>query len=108
MLLSQTFLNFALAVGLASALADLGPVKEFDRRQPKTTKCIIAANGDGSDDSPAILEAFDKCKSNGHIVFENTTYYIDKVMNTTELDDVKIDIKGTLLVSHDQTNLISL
>ncbi|KAF6833805.1 exo-rhamnogalacturonase b [Colletotrichum musicola] len=95
--LSQVFLNFVLAGGRAKASADLGPVKRSDRGQPKATKCVIPANGDGSDDSPAILEAFDKCKSNGHIVFENTTYYVGKVMNTTELDDVKIDIKGTLL-----------
>ncbi|KAF6814317.1 exo-rhamnogalacturonase b [Colletotrichum plurivorum] len=101
--LSQVFLNFVLAAGLAKASADLGPVKRSDRGQPKATKCVIPAKGDGSDDSPAILEAFDKCKSNGHIVFENTTYYIDKVMNTTELDDVKIDIKGTLSWSKNTT-----
>ncbi|KAF9873799.1 exo-rhamnogalacturonase b [Colletotrichum karsti] len=92
-----------LAIGLATASYDLGPVKDLDQRQLKAIKCVVPANGDGSDDTPHVLEAFEKCKSNGHIVFENTTYHIDQVMKTTNLDNVKIDIKGTLLWSKNTT-----
>ncbi|KAF4835613.1 Alpha-L-rhamnosidase rgxB [Colletotrichum tropicale] len=93
----------AIASGLASALTDLGPVKGLNRRQAKSTQCVVPANGDGSDDTPAILAAFDKCKTDGHIVFENVTYHIDQVMKTTDLNNVKIDIRGTLLWSKNTT-----
>ncbi|KAJ3962639.1 hypothetical protein N0V92_000624 [Colletotrichum tropicale] len=93
----------AIASGLASALTDLGPVKGLNRRQAKSTQCVVPANGDGSDDTPAILAAFDKCKTDGHIVFENVTYHIGQVMKTTDLNNVKIDIRGTLLWSKNTT-----
>ncbi|KAI8187521.1 Alpha-L-rhamnosidase rgxB [Colletotrichum sp. SAR 10_65] len=89
----------AVASDSVSALTDLGPVKGLNRRQAKSTQCVVPANGDGSDDTPAILAAFDKCKTDGHIVFENATYHIGQVMKTTDLDNVKIDIKGTLLTT---------
>lgn len=59
--------------------------------------CTIAANGDGSDDAPAIRDAFDECQSNARIVFENTTYYINSPLNTTTLSNVEIDLYGYLL-----------
>ncbi|KAF3803790.1 Alpha-L-rhamnosidase rgxB [Colletotrichum gloeosporioides] len=93
----------AVASGLANALTDLGPVKGLNRRLAKSTQCVVPANGDGSDDTPAILAAFDKCKTDGHIVFENVTYHIGQVMKTTDLNNVKIDIKGTLLWSKNTT-----
>ncbi|TDZ25731.1 Alpha-L-rhamnosidase rgxB [Colletotrichum orbiculare MAFF 240422] len=92
-----------LLVGIVHAAVDLGPVQGLDRRRAKTTKCLVPAKGDGSDDTPAILDAFDKCKSDGHIVFENTTYHVDQVMKTTDLDNVRIDIQGTLLWSKNTT-----
>lgn len=70
---------------------------------PKRSKtCVVKACGkpDG-DDAPAILAAFDDCKSDGHIVFENTTYYVRTVMNTTGLQHVDIEVNGTLLWSDD-------
>ncbi|KAI8302889.1 hypothetical protein K4K59_000334 [Colletotrichum sp. SAR11_240] len=99
MLFHQLIAVAAVASGLASALTDLGPVKGLNRRQAKSTQCVVPANGDGSDDTPAILAAFDKCKTDGHIVFENVTYHIGQVMKTTDLNNVKIDIKGTLLTT---------
>lgn len=98
----------AVASGLAIALTDLGPVKGLNRRQAKSTQCVVPANGDGSDDTPAILAVFDKCKTDGHIVFENVTYHIGQIMNTTDLNNVKIDIKGTLLVSDVQSASCSI
>ena len=64
-----------------------GAPYSHDGEWPKRSKtCVVKACGkpDG-DDAPAILAAFDECKSDGHIVFENTTYYVRTVMNTTGL-----------------------
>jgi hypothetical protein len=68
----------------------------------RSKTCVVKACGkpDG-DDAPAILAAFDECKSDGHIVFENTTYYVRTVMNTTGLQHVDIEVNGTLLWSDD-------
>lgn len=61
--------------------------------------CTVEAGGsNATDDAPAIYDAFDECKSNGRVVFENTTYYINSVMNISALEDVEVDIYGTLLV----------
>ncbi|TQN66377.1 putative exopolygalacturonase X [Colletotrichum shisoi] len=75
MLATRLLLGVLFPSAIVNAFADLGPVKGLDRRQPKAAKCVVPANGDGTNDAPAILKAFDDCKSNGHIVFENTTYY---------------------------------
>jgi hypothetical protein len=61
--------------------------------------CVVPAKNNGSDDTPAILDAFEKCGHEGHIIFQNTTYYVDQVMDITGLSDCQIDIYGTLLVS---------
>lgn len=79
----------ALWLSLSSASSLLKPRAE----------CIVPANNDGTDDTEGILEAFTKCRSHGRIVFRNTTYYINQVMNTTDLVETDIDIHGTLLVS---------
>lgn len=65
----------------------------------KRAECVIPANGDGSDDAPAILDAFHQCRSKGRIIFSNTTYHINSVMKTTALNDTEVQIHGTLLVS---------
>lgn len=65
-------------------------------RQEK--RCEVPANEDGSDDSDAIHEAFEDCGQGGTVVFSNTTYHVEKVLNTTGLEDCSIELKGTLLV----------
>lgn len=60
--------------------------------------CEVPSNEDGSDDSAAIHEAFEECGQGGTIVFSNTTYHVEKVLNTTGLEDCRIELKGTLLV----------
>lgn len=62
--------------------------------------CKIPAQGNASgDDSPAIVEAFTKCKRNSNIIFQNTTYYIKTALSFKDLDNVNIDIRGRLEVS---------
>ncbi|TID06799.1 Alpha-L-rhamnosidase rgxB [Colletotrichum higginsianum] len=64
--------------------------------------CIVAAGGsNATDDAPAILDAFKKCGQHGRIVFEPKTYHISSALNVTWLDDVEIDLQGTLLWSTD-------
>lgn len=64
-------------------------------------RCVVPAKGDGTDDSVAILEAFCDCQRDSEIVFQNTTYNIAKVMNVTNLENVKIEVHGTLVWSED-------
>lgn len=66
---------------------------------PARDCCVIPANGDGSDDVPNVLNAFSKCRTDSTIVFsKNTTYYMNSVLNTTQLKNVEIQIHGKLLV----------
>jgi len=64
----------------------------------KRKVCTVKANKDGSDDAPEVIRAFQDCGKNGRVEFLNETYHIESIMNTTGLDDVEIDLKGTLLV----------
>ena len=77
---------------------EFDPVQGLENNFKYHQTCIIPARNNGSDDTPAILDAFEKCKKNSHIRFQNTTYNIHKVMRLTELENVKIEINGTLLV----------
>ncbi|KAJ7484383.1 glycoside hydrolase family 28 protein [Mycena latifolia] len=61
--------------------------------------CTVHPSGNFTDDSPAIVDAFNLCGQGGRIEFLNETYWIEKVMNTTGLNDVHIDLRGTLLWS---------
>ncbi|PSR99253.1 pectin lyase fold/virulence factor [Coniella lustricola] len=67
--------------------------------------CIVRPAPNGADSAPAILAAFQQCGHNaghdsgsrGTVVFLNETYTISSVMNTTNLRNVDIDHRGTLL-----------
>lgn len=65
----------------------------------RNSTCSIGAGVNGEDDAPAILEAFELCKEDSTIFFEDATYHIESVMNTTGLRNVVVDLSGTLLVS---------
>ena len=65
--------------------------------QAKT--CTVKAGGSNTtDDAPAIIAAFRECAQDATVVFEPTTYYVNSVMNVTWLQNVKIDLQGTLSV----------
>lgn len=62
--------------------------------------CTVKSGGSNlTDDAPAVLEAFRECGQDGRVVFSNTTYYINSVMNTTGLNNCEVEIHGTLVVS---------
>lgn len=60
--------------------------------------CTVHPAGNKTDDSAAIVHAFKLCGHGGRVKFLNETYWIEKVMNTTGLRDVEVDLSGTLLV----------
>ncbi|KAH7397218.1 polygalacturonase [Pyrenochaeta sp. MPI-SDFR-AT-0127] len=103
------FVKYVLAIGtlFSSCLShadrnfdDRSLVAELTKR-PAFPRCIVPASNNGSDDSPAILQTFSKCRKDSVIIFQDTTYNIGKVMKITNLDNVRIEIHGRLLWSTD-------
>ena len=60
--------------------------------------CVVEPASDGGDSAPAILNAFGQCGQGGTVRFQNATYNVNSVMNTTGLKDCNIENEGTLLV----------
>jgi galacturan 1,4-alpha-galacturonidase len=70
--------------------------------------CELYPLGNGLDDAPNILQAFDNCGVNGTVVFTNNTFNINTVLNTTNLYNCHIHIYGTLRWSTNITYWTSL
>ncbi|PAV15988.1 pectin lyase [Pyrrhoderma noxium] len=86
------------SVGKGGPFGDENPTKCNILRRPTSLREIdISPKTNGTDDSPAILDAFERCKEDGVVVFNEGTYHIERVMNTTGLRNVRIDMRGTLL-----------
>ncbi|KAK4502231.1 hypothetical protein PRZ48_005656 [Zasmidium cellare] len=82
------------------------PYMGFDHSRPppwtRRRTCIVPSHNDPrKDDAPAILWTFRRCRENSHIVFQNTTYHIFSIMNTTGLHNVDVELKGTLSWNND-------
>ncbi|KAI1266484.1 polygalacturonase [Xylariaceae sp. FL1019] len=90
----QTLISILVRVLLLAGLA---------AADPKTTTCTIQAKGDGSDDGPVIQAAFDECSENAYIIFEEKTYNINSTLNTTNLLNVEVQLRGYLKWSDDTT-----
>ncbi|KAJ5105009.1 hypothetical protein NUU61_002356 [Penicillium alfredii] len=60
-------------------------------------------NGLNVDDAPAVHRAFDLCGKDGSVVFTNHTFHINSVLNTTNLVNCDVFIKGELRFSTDLT-----
>lgn len=80
-----------------------GPPYRYDHstNTPKSKKCEVKSGAESGDDTPAILSAFKECSKDAHIIFANTTYHVGQAMNTTNLKNVDIELKGTLEWSTD-------
>ncbi|OJJ72528.1 hypothetical protein ASPBRDRAFT_124250, partial [Aspergillus brasiliensis CBS 101740] len=48
-----------------------------------------------------IRQASRECGTDGNVVFENTTYHINSVLNTTNLSNCRVEVHVTLLWSND-------
>jgi hypothetical protein len=60
--------------------------------------CTVHADANGADDGPAVKQAFTLCNRDSAIVFGPETFHIESVLETVELSNVTVDIRGTLLV----------
>lgn len=87
------FITTVLLVLLSGLTAAASPPE-----QAKT--CTVKSGGSNeTDDAPAIIQAFRECAQDATVIFEPTTYHVNSVMNITWLQNVKIDLQGTLSVS---------
>jgi len=62
--------------------------------------CNVPALGGGQDDGPAILSAFKKCSKNSVINLDKY-YVVDTLLLTTGLDNVEINLSGTIQYTPD-------
>lgn len=74
------------------SLVSIGPQPAY-RAMPdspaRNKTCVVAAAGDGSDDGPAILEAFESCSPGGSVVLSaNATYSVGTALDLTFLKHV--------------------
>ncbi|RMJ07775.1 hypothetical protein CDV36_012629 [Fusarium kuroshium] len=94
--LSITVLWSQLASAQDPLYGKVNPVRGLNLKYKYKRTCVIPALGNDEDDSAAIEKCFNRCRKDSLIVFENTTYTVGKALKFTNLDNVKIDIKGTL------------
>ncbi|KAG7087713.1 hypothetical protein E1B28_013660 [Marasmius oreades] len=59
-------------------------------------ECVVDANNNGADDSEHILQAFDSCKENSVIRFQQTNYSAHTPVSLTGLKNVTIHLDGNL------------
>ncbi|KAF6234758.1 hypothetical protein HO173_006978 [Letharia columbiana] len=59
----------------------------------------ISHSGQPVDDTPSILQAFDLCGINGSVILTNSTFYVDQVMNTTNLLNCDVSLLGEMIWS---------
>ncbi|KAF2233654.1 glycoside hydrolase family 28 protein [Viridothelium virens] len=62
----------------------------------------LVNDGEPTDDTPSVLQAFQLCGVNGSITMtEGNHFYIDQVMNTTNLENCNVNILGEMEWSTD-------
>ncbi|KAH9852246.1 pectin lyase-like protein [Lenzites betulinus] len=62
--------------------------------------CKVEAIGGGEDDGPAINAAFERCSKNAKVVLDKY-YVVDTLLLTKGLDDVEIELSGTVQYTPD-------
>ncbi|KAK3377766.1 polygalacturonase-like protein [Podospora didyma] len=70
------------------------------RRSPLEKDSVVISRA-AVDDTPQILDAFKQCGKDGTIIFQEGTYNIRQVMNTTDLRNCSVEIHGTFIWSAD-------
>lgn len=82
-----------------SGLALVGACNAIPSWPPKKPICVVKPSGtNATDDAPAIRKAFKKCGTGGRVVFLPTEYYVNSPLRIDWLDNVHVDLLGTLLV----------
>ncbi|KAL4887965.1 pectin lyase fold/virulence factor [Aspergillus ambiguus] len=59
----------------------------------------LTHNGQAVDDAPSIHEAFSLCGTNGTVIFEDHIFHINSVLNTTNLLNCDVSLRGELRFS---------
>lgn len=108
-MVSTNFLSLLIASAVFSLVSSTSQIPLFKnlrsprpitaQSSPERTKtCIVNSNNDFlTDDSTLILEAVNDCNRGGHVIFlPKTTYLIGKPLNLTHLENIDIDIQGTI------------
>ncbi|KAL1629049.1 hypothetical protein SLS54_001741 [Diplodia seriata] len=94
-LVSRAFIFVFVLLVLANNLA----VEQDSANSILST--LEPGGSNATDDAVAIRDAFEECGLGGKVVFLNETYYVNSVLNTSGLEDVDVELHGTLLVSPD-------
>ncbi|KAJ5727291.1 hypothetical protein N7493_005111 [Penicillium malachiteum] len=68
------------------------------------TTCILypealVHNGQPVDDSPSIQQAFEMCGTNGTVIFSDNLFHVNTVLNTTNLLNCDVHLRGELRFS---------
>jgi len=81
------------------------PHKQPPPPTPKTQTCYVDSHGDSTkDDSDFVVQAIDDCNNGGHVVFQQgLNYTIGTALNLTYLNNIDIDIQGTIKFTNDTT-----
>lgn len=92
---------------IISLLCNFAAISYAGTASAADSVCTVQPNGTNGDSAPAIEAAFQQCGYNsdgrGKVVFLNETYTVKSVMNTTYLENVDVDLQGTL--SWDNSNI---
>ncbi|KAI1138830.1 glycoside hydrolase family 28 protein [Hypoxylon sp. FL0543] len=83
----------ALAGGASAALNVTGSTC--------TVTPLESTNGQEPDDTPQILDAFKQCGTNGKVILSEGLFHIGKIMDLQNLQNVDVEIHGTLRWSSD-------
>ncbi|KAI0631224.1 pectin lyase-like protein [Trametes polyzona] len=85
---------FTKAIAFAASLA------AFAAARHNRKVCSVPAIGGGEDDGPAINAAFERCSRRSRIVLDKY-YVVDTLLLTKDLDDVEIELSGTVQYTPD-------
>lgn len=86
------FLNIVLASAVCGYVVNEGTTCEI---YPEA----LTHNGQAVDDAPSIHQAFDLCGINGTVIFTNNTFNVNSVLNTTNLINCDVSLRGELRFS---------
>ncbi|PWN46610.1 pectin lyase-like protein, partial [Violaceomyces palustris] len=101
-----TFVALASSAVIASPLqhgSNRRGAQSLNPHQARRKTCVIQSNADPTkDDTPYILGALKDCNCGGKAVFEkDKVYTVGTAMDLTFLDDIDIDVQGTVKFTND-------
>lgn len=86
------FFNLVLATVVCGYVVNEGTTCEI---YPEA----LTHDGRAVDDAPSILQAFDLCGVNGSVIFTHNTFHVNSVLNTTNLLNCDVSLRGELVFS---------